>query len=53
LTSDNGLKLVDENWRKGGAPDYFEMVVETEMDGDTVLKVLPVGFRRVAADYDK
>jgi hypothetical protein len=53
LTSDDGLKLLDDNWRKAGAPDYFEMAVETEMEGDTVLKVSPLGFRRVAVDYDK
>ncbi len=53
LTSDEGLKVLEQERRKGGSPDYFEMAVEAEIDGDAVLKVWPVGFREVPLNTAK
>jgi hypothetical protein len=53
LTSDEGLKVLEQERRRGGSPDYFEMAVEAEIDGDAVLKVWPVGFRQVPLNTAK
>lgn len=47
LTSSEGLKMVDSWLRKEGDPQYFEMVLLAEVDGDTVLRVWPEACRRV------
>jgi hypothetical protein len=45
LTTPGGLRTVDEAWTKGGAPKSWEMVVQAELYGDTVLNVAPAAFR--------
>ena len=45
LLSAAGLDLLDAHWNRAGRPDAWEMVVQSEMDGQTVLSVTPVGFR--------
>ena len=45
LTTPGGLRTVDEEWVKGGAPKSWEMVVQAELYGDTVLNVAPAAFR--------
>jgi hypothetical protein len=47
LLSPDGLKLVDESWAKNGNPEAWEMVVQADVQGETPLKVWPVGFRRI------
>jgi hypothetical protein len=54
LTSAEGLRLLDQQWRKAGSPDAWEMVIEADVyRGDTVAKVLPVSFRAIPADFWK
>jgi hypothetical protein len=48
-----GLKLLDEQWVKGGSPDSWEMVIEAEVYRDTVLKVWPVSFRAIPGTFWK
>lgn len=47
LLSLDGLKLLDEQWVKGGSPNAWEMVIEAEIYRDTILKVWPVSFRAI------
>ena len=53
LLSLDGLKLLDEQWVKGGSPDSWEMVIEAEVYRDTILKVWPVSFRAIPASFWK
>jgi hypothetical protein len=54
LTSVDGLRLIDEQWRKAGSPDAWEMVIEAETwRGDTIAKVTPVAFREIHGDFWK
>ena len=53
LLSLDGLKLLDEQWVKGGSPDSWEMVIEAEIYRDTVLKVWPVSFRAIPETFWK
>ena len=53
LLSAEGLNFLNDRWRKRGRPESWEMVVQAEMDGDTVLSARPVAFRsRVQAASD-
>jgi hypothetical protein len=45
--SAEGLRLFDQRWNEGGRPDAWEMVVQAEVHGDTVLKVWPAAFRSI------
>jgi len=45
LLSAEGLNSLNDRWRQRGRPESWEMVVQAEMDGDTVLSVRPVAFR--------
>jgi hypothetical protein len=53
LLSLDGLKLLDEQWIKGGSPEAWEMVIEAEVYRDTVLKVWPVSFRAIPDTFWK
>jgi hypothetical protein len=47
LLSAEGLKRLDHHWNQHGKPAAWEMVVQAEMNGETVLNVRPVSFRPV------
>lgn len=51
LTSLEGLKLLDDQWRKSGSPDAWEMVIQAEIYRDTILKVSPVACRPIPATF--
>jgi len=51
LLSPEGLKLVNEQLGKAGHPDSWEMVIEAEINKETVLKIQPVAFRRISASF--
>ena len=53
LQSRAGLQLVDEQWRKAGSPDSWEMLVQAEMNGETVLKVTPTALRQIPGTFWK
>jgi hypothetical protein len=53
LVSLEGLKQVDEQWRKCGSPDAWEMVIQAEIYRDTVLKTNPVACRAIPATFWK
>jgi hypothetical protein len=54
LTSADGLRLLDQQWRKSGSPDAWEMVIEADVyRGDTVANVKPVSFRAISTDFWK
>jgi hypothetical protein len=54
LSSTDGLHLIDEQWKKGGSPDAWEMVIESDLyHGDTVARIVPVSFHGIAADFWK
>ena len=45
LSSAEGLNSLNDRWKQRGRPESWEMVVQGEMDGDTVLSVRPLAFR--------
>jgi len=45
LSSTEGLNSLNDRWKQRGRPESWEMVVQGEMDGDTVLNVRPLAFR--------
>ena len=54
LCSVDGLKMLDEQWRKAGSPEAWEMVIQAETyRSDTITKVAPVAFRAIQADFWK
>ncbi|HVW85355.1 MAG TPA: helix-turn-helix domain-containing protein [Bryobacteraceae bacterium] len=54
LSSVEGLRLLDEQWRKNGSPESWEMVVEADTyRGDTIARVWPVSFRPISTDFWK
>ena len=53
LVTLEGLRLIEEQWTKGGSPDAWEMVIQAEIYRDTVLKVTPLNFRAIPATFWK
>lgn len=53
LQSNAGLQAVDEAWRKSGSPDSWELLVNAEVDGETVINVSPVAMREIPATFWK
>ena len=53
LTSLEGLKLLDDQWKKSGSPDAWEMVIQAEIYRDTILKTTPVALRPIPATFWK
>jgi hypothetical protein len=51
LVSLEGLKLLDEEWAKGGSPDAWEIVIQAEIYRDTILKTTPVACRAIPATF--
>lgn len=52
LASDEGLKLVEERWVQAGRPDGWEMVIQAEIHGETILRAWPVGFSELTPVSD-
>jgi hypothetical protein len=42
LTSANGLEQLDRMWKAKGSPDYYEVVVNSEMNGLDLVRFWPV-----------
>jgi hypothetical protein len=53
LLSLEGLKILDEQWKKTGSPDAWEMVIQAEIYRDTVLKATPVACRPIPTTFWK
>lgn len=53
LTSPITLRELDAYLAKQGNPKYFEMVVESEVEGSKLLKATPVAFRATPASFWK
>lgn len=51
MLSHEGLKLVDEAWRKAGSPAAWEMLTETEFNADVILKFTVVSCRSIPASF--
>lgn len=51
LTSLEGNKAIEDEVEKNGRPDAWEMVIESEIFRDTVLKARPVAFRALPANF--
>ncbi|HLX45865.1 MAG TPA: helix-turn-helix domain-containing protein [Bryobacteraceae bacterium] len=48
-----GLKALDEQWVKIGSPEAFEMVIQAEINRDTVLKVTPMASKAISSTFWK
>lgn len=53
LTTSGGLRTLDDEWTKAGSPRSWEMVVQAELYGDTVLNVAPAAFRPLLPTFWK
>ena len=53
LTSPITLRELDAYLARHGNPEYFEMVVESEVEGSKLLKATPVAFRATPASFWK
>ena len=51
LQSRAGLQLLDAEWKKGGSPNSWEMLVQAEVNAETVLKVWPTSIRAIPATF--
>ena len=47
LLSPEGLKLVEQELNTAGFPDSWEMLIQAESNGETVLKLQPLAIRRI------
>lgn len=47
LIAPDSLDRMDKMWRKAGSPEYFEALVQTEQDKNTVLKAEPLIIRPI------
>ena len=45
LTSHNGLDQLERIWKLNGSPEYYEMIVNAEMNGDKLVQFWPVSLR--------
>lgn len=45
LTSHNGLDQLELLWKANGSPEYFEAIVNAEMNGDKLVRFSPVVLR--------
>jgi hypothetical protein len=45
LTSSEGLGQLERLWKENGSPEYYEAVVNAEMDGATLVRFWPVAIR--------
>lgn len=45
------LDQLEKQWLNGGSPDAWEMVVEVEMNGETVHSVTPKAFRAIDSKF--
>lgn len=48
LSSPSSLGQVDDAWRRAGSPAYFELLVQSEIEGNAVLHADPVSLRPFA-----
>lgn len=53
LVTPDGLKLLDEQWKKAGFPDSWEMVIQAETNGETILRFQALAIRSVPANFWK
>ena len=53
LLTYEGQKLIDEAWMKAGSPDSWEMVVQTEINGDAILKFAAMSCRPIPKNFWK
>jgi hypothetical protein len=51
LVSVEGLTMIEAQLEQNGWPDAWELVVESEVYRDTLLKTRPVSFRAIPADF--
>jgi hypothetical protein len=53
LTSANGLDQLDRLWKANGSPEYFETVVNSEMNGDELVRFWPVALHGLIESRNK
>jgi hypothetical protein len=53
LVTGDGLKLIDEQWRKAGSPEAWEMVVQAEIYRDATLKFSALACKSIPSTFWK
>ena len=51
LLTPDGLKVIDDQLNSVGFPDSWEMLIQAETNGETVLKIQPLAIRRLTAGF--
>lgn len=51
LVTRDGLRLIDEEWRKAGSPEAWEMVIQAEVNHETVLKFYASACRPIPSTF--
>jgi hypothetical protein len=51
IFSSSGLRQIDHELQAAGSPNAWEMVIEAEIQGETILRVWPVATRTIPANY--
>jgi hypothetical protein len=49
LSSSAGANSIEEMWRRNGQPEFFEMVVKTELENNRAIRSWPVAIHRFAS----
>lgn len=53
LVTQEGLRLIDEQWIKAGSPDAWEMIVQAEFYRDTILRFEALACRPIPSTFWK
>lgn len=51
LLSPEGINLLDKKWKESGSPDSWELLIQAEVNGDTVLRIVPVAMREIPKKF--
>ena len=51
LITPQSLDQFEAIWQKEGSPAHFELLVQVELDGDVVLKSVPIAMRQLNITY--
>jgi hypothetical protein len=51
LVAPEGLKVLEKYWSDAGSPDSWELLIQAEVNGETVLRVTPQAIHAIASNF--
>jgi hypothetical protein len=51
LVAPEGLKVLEKYWSDAGSPDSWELLIQAEVNGETVLRVTPQAIHVIASNF--